>query len=89
MVERQKAKYGWEFLFLGANIDVVAEAGMFGITPEREVKYECDEQGTEVNYRVLNNVLSSVRRCDAAQMSRELSSDWKQEIEADYSRRHR
>ena len=89
MVERQKKKYGWEFLFLGANIDAVAEAGRFGIKPERAVNYECDEIGTAVNYRVLNKAVSRVRNCAANEMDKALAADWKEEIEADYSKRHR
>ncbi|MBQ4522887.1 MAG: VWA domain-containing protein [Lachnospiraceae bacterium] len=87
MVERQKKKYGWEFLFLGANMDAVAEAGRFGISKERAVKYECDEIGTELNYRVLSNVVSRVRQCSVADMAEVLTDDWKEEIEADYNRR--
>ena len=89
MVERQKEKYGWEFLFLGANIDAVEEAGRFGIKPERAVNYECDEIGTAVNYRALNKAVSRVRHCAANEMDKALAADWKEEIEADYSKRHR
>ena len=89
MVERQKKKYGWEFLFLGANIDAVAEAGRFGIIPDRAVNYECDEIGTAVNYRALNKAVSRVRNCAANEMDKALAADWKEEIEADYSKRHK
>ena len=87
MVERQKKKYGWEFLFLGANIDAVAEAGRFGIAPERAVRYQCDEEGTAVNYRVLSETVSRVRRCSSADMSEALPTGWKEEIERDYRER--
>lgn len=89
LVERQKEKYGWEFLFLGANMDAIAEAGRFGIAPERAVKYQCDKEGTAVNYRVLSETVSRVRRCEASQLSMALAPDWKKEIEADYKRRER
>ena len=89
MVERQKEKYGWEFLFLGANIDAVEEAGRFGIKPDRAVNYECDEIGTAVNYRALNKAVSRVRNCAANEIDKALAADWKEEIEADYSKRHR
>lgn len=89
MVERQKKKFGWEFLFLGANIDAIAEAGRFGIQPDRAVNYECDEIGTELNYRVLSKAVSRVRMCSAADMDEALADDWKEEIEADYSKRHK
>ena len=89
MVERQKEKYGWDFLFLGANIDAVKEAGRFGIRPERAVNYECDSRGTELNYRVLNEAVSRVRKCDSRNMDAALGDDWKTEIEVDYQKRHR
>ena len=46
MIERQKERYGWEFLFLGANIDAAAEARRFGISDDRAVNYKCDAPGT-------------------------------------------
>jgi hypothetical protein len=61
MIERQKEKYGWEFLFLGANIDAAAEAKRFGISADRAVDYLADAEGTALNYKVLNNIVSSVR----------------------------
>ena len=89
MIEHEKEKYGWEFLFIGANIDAVEEAGRFGIKPERAVNYECDEIGTAVNYRALNKAVSRVRNCAANEMDKALAADWKEEIEADYNKRHR
>ena len=83
MIQRQKDKYGWEFLFLGANIDAVAEADRLGIDADRAVNYECDSVGTEVNYRVLSEAVMKVRKKEA------LGNDWKAEIEQDYNRRHR
>jgi hypothetical protein len=56
MVERQKERYGWEFLFLGANIDAAAEAARFGINENRAVNYHADCAGTAVNYRALSIV---------------------------------
>ena len=53
MIERQKAKYGWEFLFLGANIDAVETASQFGIGADRAVNYQCDSEGTALNYEVI------------------------------------
>ena len=50
MIERQKEKYGWEFLFLGANIDAGKEAARFGIGADRSVNYKCDEAGTALNF---------------------------------------
>ena len=88
MVERQKEKYGWEFLFLGANIDAIEVAGRFGIGADRAVNYECDAVGTAVNYKVLSKAVSQVR-ASAVCPSMALSEDWKEEIEADYKMRHR
>lgn len=53
MIQRQKEKYGWEFLFLGANIDAVETAGHLGIAPDRAVNYHCDSEGTRLNYEVV------------------------------------
>ena len=62
-IERQKSKYGWEFLFLGANIDAVETAGRFGIDADRAVDYVPDEQGTKLNYRVMSDTVSEFRAC--------------------------
>ena len=64
MIERQKAKYGWEFLFLGANIDAVETARHFGIGADRAVNYHSDSAGTQLNYEVLSEAISAVR-CSA------------------------
>ena len=88
MIERQKEKYGWEFLFLGANIDAIEVAGRFGIGADRAVNYECDAVGTAVNYKVLSKAVSRVR-ASAECPAMALSEDWKEEIEADYKKRHR
>ena len=87
MIERQKEKFGWEFLFLGANIDAVEVAGRFGIQPERAVNYHCDSEGTAVNYKALSKAVSRVRHCSVTEMDVALGADWKDEIEADYQKR--
>ena len=84
MVERQKEKYGWEFLFLGANIDAAAEAQKFGIKKDRAVNYHADHMGTEVNYRALSKAVSKVRQCPSMD---EALSHWDEEIHADFQRR--
>ena len=81
MIERQKGKYGWEFLFLGANIDAAAEAKRFGISADRAVNYKCDEAGTALNYEVISEAVGSVRA------SRPLSADWKKRIDEDVQKR--
>lgn len=60
-IERQKAKYGWEFIFLGANIDAVQTAGRFGIAPDRAVDYLADSAGTELNFKVMSAAVSTFR----------------------------
>lgn len=76
MIERQQEKYGWEFLFLGANIDVISEASKLGIRSDRAVKYECDQMGTQLNFSVVSNVVASVRG------GKKVSEHWKDEIES-------
>lgn len=63
MVKRQTDKYGWEFLFLGANIDAISVAGQFGIAKERAINYHSDTVGTQVNYEAINNTVSAFRKC--------------------------
>ena len=77
MVERQKARYGWEFLFLGANMDAIAAAEDIGIRRDRAVKYVQDSAGMELNYRVVGDTLCDLR------MSRPVTAAWKADIEAD------
>ena len=81
MIERQKAKYGWEFLFLGANIDAVETAQHFGIGADRAVNYRCDSRGTALNYDVISEAVSTIR-CEE-----ELSAGWKSRIEEDFENR--
>ena len=81
MIERQMEKYGWEFLFLGANIDAAREAARFGICADRAVNYKCDEAGTVLNYEVIGEAVCSVRA------SRPLGADWKRRIDEDVQKR--
>ena len=81
MIERQKAKYGWEFLFFGANIDAVETARHFGIGADRAVNYHSDSAGTQLNYEVQSEAISAVR-CSAP-----LGADWKRRIDEDYEKR--
>ena len=81
MIQRQKDKYGWEFLFLGANIDAAAEAKRFGIDEDRAANYHCDPTGTALNFDVLAEAVCSVRAgCGIA-------GDWKARIDEDYEKR--
>ena len=81
MIKRQTEKYGWEFLFLGTNIDAKAEAGRLGIDEKRAVKYHSDKKGTALNYKVVGQALSELRCCSA------ISDDWAEEIEEDFEKR--
>lgn len=87
MIEREKEKYGWEFLFLGANMDAVKEAGSFGIGADRSVTFQNDSQGIETNYRVVGETICMMR-CAAPDAS-PLGAEWKSEIEEDYKKRGR
>ncbi len=82
MVERQKSKYGWEFIFLGANIDAVETAKSFGIDANRAVNYHSDSKGTKLNYSVVGNAICHMRA------TRSFSDDWRREIDEDYERRN-
>ena len=83
MIAREKERYGWEFLFLGANIDAAKEAACFGIGADRAVNYKCDEAGTALNYEVISEAVCSVRA------ARPLSADWKRRIDEDVQKRGR
>jgi len=83
LIETQKEKYGWEFLFLGANIDAIETASAIGISAERAVNYNSDSVGTQLNYKSLNNAVSEVRS------GKELKKEWKADIEADYQQRNK
>ena len=89
MIERQKERYGWEFLFLGANIDAIEVAGNMGISRDRAANYNCDEEGTALNYRVLEAAVTRVRKCkSSADMSIAFADGaWKEEIDRDYEKR--
>ena len=81
MVKHQQEKYGWEFLFLGANIDAVETAREYGIGADRAVDYRCDAVGTALNYEVLSEAITQVRRC------RSVPENWKCSVEKDFKER--
>lgn len=62
-IRRQKSRYGWEFIFLGANIDAVETAGRFGIDAGRAANYVPDSQGTALNFRAMSETVSAFRAC--------------------------
>ena len=81
LIETQKKKDKWEFLFLGANIDAIGTAESLGIEPSRAANYKSDSQGTQNNYKVLNEAIMEIRS------GKELKDTWKKEIEEDYNNR--
>lgn len=88
MIKKEQEKYGWEFIFIGANIDAIQEAQRFGIRKERAVNYVHDEIGTEVVYRSVNTAVKALRMADACCVASAMDNcDWKEEISADFNRR--
>ncbi len=81
MVKHEQEKYGWEFLFLGANMDAISAARSFGIRADRAVRYRRDSAGTELNYRVISETVAKVRR------HKKISEDWSAPIEVDVKKR--
>ena len=83
MIKRQKEQYGWEFLFLGANIDAAKEAARFGIDPDRAADYHADSVGTEVIYEAVCETVCDFRA------SRPMAAGWKRKIDEDFKKRGR
>ena len=83
MVERQQSRYGWEFIFLGANIDAISVANRFGIDKNHAANYHADEIGTALNFDVLSEAVCRVRQCEESP----LSAEWKIRIDEDYQNR--
>ena len=80
MIEQQK-ELGWEFIFLGANIDAAKEAARFGISADRTADYHADTLGTQAVYEAVNEAVCCMRACQP------MTADWKQTVEADYKKR--
>lgn len=83
MIEHHKSKYGWEFIFLGANIDAVETAGSFGIAPDRAQNFHSDSKGIELNFKVVSEAMTSFRKCDA------MPENWNEVIRKDFIKRSR
>jgi len=81
LIERQKEKYGWEFLFLGANMDAVAAASRFGIDADRAVRFHCDRAGIALNYKAVGEAILTLREKST------LDRDWGERIREDYQKR--
>lgn len=82
-IERQKAKYGWEFLFIGANIDAVSTAAKFGINKDRAVNYNADSEGTRILYESVSTAVQNIRA------SAPLKADWSDRINKDFIKRNK
>ena len=81
MIERQKEEHGWEFLFIGANIDAVETAAQYGIDRDRAVNYNADEVGTHILYESVSAVVGNVRS------NKRIMKNWSENINEDYKRR--
>lgn len=81
MVEHQKSKYSWDFIFLGANIDAIKTANSFGISADMATNFVSDSAGTQLNYKIVSEVVSSFRK------GKNVDKSWKDEIEKDYKKR--
>jgi len=81
MVEHQKSKYSWDFIFLGANIDAIKTANSFGISADMATNFVSDSVGTQLNYKIVSEVVSSFRK------GKKVDKSWKDEIEKDYNKR--
>jgi len=84
LIERQKNDYGWEFIFLGANIDAVDVAGRFGVAGNRAQNFHNDSDGVALNYAVMSKTISAFR---AAPTGASFDDSWSAEIQADYKKR--
>jgi len=81
MIEHQKIKYGWEFIFLGANIDAIDVAERIGINKDRAANFHADSVGTSLNYQVMSETVSHLRA------NIPINADWKQRIDEDFKKR--
>ena len=81
LVEHEKSKYGWEFIFLGANIDAAAEASRYGIESSMAVNYNCDSKGMKISFKVMEDVVRSYRN------TCEVPKGWRKRIDYDFKSR--
>jgi uncharacterized protein YegL len=81
MIQHQKEKYSWEFMFLGANIDAISTAAEFGIEEDFAVEYHADHIGTQLNYEAVSEAVTNIRS------GKKIDRGWKEGIERDYNRR--
>jgi len=83
MIERQKERDGWEFIFLGANIDAIGVAESFGISADHAANYHADSEGTQLNYKVVSEAICNFRS------TKKFDANWKDLIDEDYQERQK
>ncbi len=83
IITKKQEKYNWEFIFLGANMDAIAEAGKLGIQRDHAVRYECDGVGTALNYEVLSKTVGQIRCCQT------IGEDWSRKISEHYNKKNK
>jgi len=83
MIEKQKTKHGWEFIFLGANIDAAAEGERFGIDRNRSACYHADAVGVAMNFDVMSDNIEELR------LNKKMSVDWNVKIDEDFKGREK
>lgn len=81
MVEHEKEKYGWEFIFLGADIDAVETAGRIGIDRSRAANYRKDTVGNETMFCSVNEAITMARACAP------IDDSWKADVDRDFEER--
>lgn len=81
MVEKQKDEFGWEFVFMGANIDAISVASGMGIDASRAANYHADGVGTATNFMAVGKMFTSVRKGSG------INDNWKDDIDKDYNSR--
>jgi len=81
MIETEKSKYGWEFIFLGANIDAEKAAADIGIDQDKAVNYHSDSMGTEFSYAAVEMAVDGIRK------GKRLGAEWRHDIDKDYKKR--
>lgn len=82
MIKLKSEEYGWEFLFLGANIDAVDEADKLGIRKERVANYHADQKGTKAHYDSVESAITSYRQ------NKVISDKWNEEVNKDFNNRN-
>ncbi len=81
LIEHEREKYGWEFLFLGANIDAVETAREIGISSARSANFVPDRKGLGLCFEVMSGAIRSARR------GAPMADDWSEAVESDHARR--